>query len=46
MERNFEVLYEVLTPLGILAVGNVALMAALMVLSPFLDAMRIQNSFR
>ena len=41
MEQNFMLLQEFLTPLGILAVGNVALLAALLVLTPFI--MIIQN---
>jgi general secretion pathway protein F len=36
MERNFDLLYEFLTPLGILVVGNVTLLAATMLLMPFL----------
>lgn len=44
MERNFEVLYELLTPLGVLAVGNVALLSATMVLSPFLKIIQIHET--
>lgn len=45
MERNFEVLYELLTPLGVLAVGNVAFLAATMMLAPFLKIVQISETF-
>ena len=41
MERNFDLLYELLTPLGMLIVGNVALMSAMMF---FLPIFKIQQS--
>jgi len=44
MERNFELLVDILTPLGILAVGNLALGSALLILSPFFMTLRIQMS--
>ena len=43
MERNFDVFHEILTPLGVLAVGNIALMAALMFLAPFIEIFRISQ---
>ena len=44
MERNFLLLQEFLTPLGILAIGNVALLAALLILSPFIMLIQITSS--
>jgi general secretion pathway protein F len=44
MERGFELLHELLTPLGILTIGNVALLAALMVLSPLFIMIRISET--
>jgi type IV pilus assembly protein PilC len=41
MERNFDLLYELLTPLGILAVGNVTLLSAMMFMLPIL---RVQEA--
>ncbi|HLY11536.1 MAG TPA: type II secretion system F family protein [Planctomycetota bacterium] len=46
MERNFEVLIDILTPLGILAVGNIALVSALLILAPFLMINQVSASFR
>jgi len=43
MERNFSLLQEFLTPLGILAVGNVALLGALMILTPFFMIIQISQ---
>jgi type II secretory pathway component PulF len=40
MERNYEILLQVLTPLGVLFLGNVTLAAALLAMTPFLLAMR------
>jgi type II secretory pathway component PulF len=42
-ERNFTLLQEFLTPLGILAVGNVALLAAIYVLTPFFLLIQIHQ---
>jgi general secretion pathway protein F len=44
MERNFLLLQEFLTPLGILAVGNVALLGAFLILSPFIMLIQISSS--
>jgi general secretion pathway protein F len=46
MERNFALLNDILTPLGILAIGNVALLSALMILSPFFMMMGISSNLR
>jgi type II secretory pathway component PulF len=46
MERNFTLLHELLTPLGVLAVGNVALLSALMILAPFFEIIQIQQYLR
>ena len=45
MERNFELMVDILTPLGILAVGNIALLSAVLILSPVFMMMRIYSSF-
>ncbi len=45
MERNFELLTELLTPLGILAVGNIALLSALLILAPFFTMMTLSQNF-
>jgi type II secretory pathway component PulF len=44
MERGFELLHELLTPLGILTIGNVVLLAALMVLSPLFVMIKISET--
>ncbi|MBI3854927.1 MAG: type II secretion system F family protein, partial [Planctomycetes bacterium] len=44
MDRHFTILQELLTPLGMLVIGNVALLSALMVLAPFFQIITIQTS--
>jgi type II secretory pathway component PulF len=44
MERGFELFHELLTPLGILTIGNVVLLAALMILSPLWVLIRVTQS--
>lgn len=46
MERNFEVCQEILSPLGLLVVGNVGLLAAAMMLAPMVDIFRIYSILR
>jgi type IV pilus assembly protein PilC len=44
MERGFDLLQEFMTPLGILTVGNIAILAAMMMLAPFFTLIRIYQS--
>jgi len=44
MERGFALLLELLTPVGVLVIGNVALLAALMILAPFFQLIRISQT--
>jgi type II secretory pathway component PulF len=46
MERNFALLNDLLTPLGVLAVGNVALLSAMMILSPLFQIIQVQQMIR
>jgi type II secretory pathway component PulF len=41
MERSFEMVFQVLTPLGILAIGNLALVSAMMVIAPLLEIIQV-----
>jgi type II secretory pathway component PulF len=41
MERSFELLVDLLTPLGMLAIGNLALLSAVLILTPFLSILRM-----
>jgi type II secretory pathway component PulF len=46
LDRNFGLVLQILTPLGLLALGNVALFTAMLVLSPFMAIIRIQQVLR
>jgi hypothetical protein len=41
MERSFDLLVDLLTPLGMLAIGNLALLSAVLILTPFLSILRM-----
>jgi type II secretory pathway component PulF len=43
LDRNFGLLLQILTPLGLLALGNVALLTALVVLAPFFMIVRLMQ---
>jgi len=45
MERGFELLHELMTPLGVVTIGNVVFLAALALVSPFLTVLKVYQSF-
>jgi type II secretory pathway component PulF len=44
MEQNFELLIELLSPLGVLVVGNIALLSAILILAPFIQMVKVMQN--